>query len=122
MRAHQLLKFLMLERRSPGEALVKHAGQRVDVGLGPDTAFGKPFGRHVGTRPDQRSARRDAGIAAGVSDAEVDKVGEVIGSEQHVLRLDVAVHQPLGVRGVQRGRHLRGDFRRPHGFECALRT
>ena len=78
MRAHHLRQFLVVERRSAGEALVEHAGQRVDVGLGPDTAFGKPFGRHVGARPDDRSACRDAGIAAGVRDAEVDQVGEVI--------------------------------------------
>jgi hypothetical protein len=40
--------------------------------------------------------------------------------EQHVGGLDVAVHEPSGVRGVQRGRDL-GDHRGcPHGVERAL--
>jgi len=30
-------------------------------------------------------------------------------ADQHVGRLDVAVHQPAGMRRVQRGRHLRDD-------------
>ncbi len=46
-------------------------------------------------------------------DPEVGEVGEVVGGEQHVLGLDVAVDQAVGVRGVQCGRHLRDDGRRP---------
>ena len=42
----------------------------------------------------------------GAGDAEVDQVGEVVLSDQDVGGLDVAVHQPDPVRGVQR----RGDL------------
>ena len=54
-----------------------------------------------------------ARLAAAVGDAEVDEVGEVVGGEQHVLRLDVAVHEAVGVRGVQRGGDLADDRRGP---------
>ena len=50
-------------------------------------------------------------------DPEVDEIREVIGGEQHVFRPDAQVHQPGGVRGVQRPRHLGGDRRGARGFQ-----
>jgi len=44
-----------------------------------------------------------------MGDPEVDQIGEVVGREEDVLRLDVAVHQAVGVCGVQCGSHLRDD-------------
>ena len=38
----------------------------------------------------------------GVRDAEVDDVDEVVGGDEHVAGLDVAVHHAVGVRGVER--------------------
>ena len=46
-------------------------------------------------------------------DAEVHQIGEVVGGEQHVLRLDVAVHQAVGVRVVERRGDLANDRHRP---------
>ena len=53
-------------------------------------------------------------------DAEVDEVREVVGGEQHVLRLDVAVHETVAVRRVQRGGDLTDDRHRTRRRERAL--
>ena len=54
-------------------------------------------------------------------DAEVHEIREVVGRQQHVLRLDVAVDQAICVRGVQSRRHLRDDRRRPPRLQRAVR-
>ncbi len=94
VRPLQLLR-IPLERRLPGEALVEQARQRVHVGLRPDPAGGEPLGRQIRARS--------------VGNAETNEVREVIARQQHVFRPNPQVHQPGGVRGVQRPRHLRDD-------------
>ena len=54
-------------------------------------------------------------------EAEVAEVGVVAG-DQDVGGLDVAVHEPGGVRGVERRRHLRDDLRRPLRLAAAPRA
>ena len=44
----------------------------------------------------------------------------VLGAEQDVRGLDVAVHEAVGVRGIQRAADLRDDVRRPLGIQAAL--
>ena len=44
--------------------------------------------------------------------AEVQHLHDAVRPEHHVLRLDVAMDDPGGVRGAQRGRDLNGDVER----------
>ncbi len=73
----------------------------------------EPLGRHVLDRADRRPGRGHSGAVDRAGDPEVDEVDEVgrtaATGAQHVGRLDVAVHQPVGVRGVQRGGDLLYD-------------
>ena len=46
--------------------------------------------------------RRDRAWPDGVRDAEVDHVDELAGRDEDVARLDVAVHDAVGVGGIQR--------------------
>ncbi len=113
MRAHQLAQITRLKRRPTDHHLVEQAGQRVHIGRRSHRSPGEPFRRHVGAGSDQHARHRDAGLAPDVGDAEIHQIGEVIRGEQHVLGLDIAVHQAVGVRGVQGRGHLRDDRDRP---------
>ena len=116
------------ERRRPGEQLEQHAGERVDVGPPVHGPVLEPLGRHVVERAEGGPGERQCGPArlpgGGAGDAEVDQVGElvlVVAAHEHVGRLDVAVHQPGRVRGVQRPRHLGQDPDRAARRHRALR-
>ena len=64
-------------------------------------------------RPDRGAGGGEPGRVRVARDAEVDEVDEVLAAvvdaDQHVGRLDVAVHEALGVRRVQRAGHLAHD-------------
>ena len=95
-----------LVRRGTGEALVQHAGQRVDVGAVGDLVVGEAFGGHVFPGADRGAQLGEFFVGGGAGDPEVDQIGEVVAGHQDVGRFDVAVHDAGGVRGVQR----RGDL------------
>nr|WP_246078351.1 hypothetical protein [Modestobacter excelsi] len=115
MGVHQGGQVVAAERPGVGEALVQQAGQRVDVGPRVDRQVGEPLRGHVVQRPDGRPAHRQsrAGRADLARDAEVDDVDEVARGDQHVGRLDVAVHQTVGVRSGERLGDLADQVDRP---------
>jgi hypothetical protein len=118
--AHRdLLEGIAGERRLTCEALIEHAGERVNVGTGLDFAGLEAFRRHVGPSADGRPLGRQPRIVRGARDAEVDEVGEVVVGQQDVGRLDVAVHQPGPVGGVERRRDLLDDVHRAFGLQRA---
>ena len=97
----------------PDEALHEHAGQRVDVDALVPVVAGEPLGRHVARAAHAERGAADGGPVERAGDAEVGEVGDpalglLRADEQHVGRLHVAVHERLGVRGVERVGHL-GD-------------
>jgi hypothetical protein len=53
-------------------------------------------------------------------DAEVGDLDPAVRRDEQVARLDVAVHQPGGVRGVQRHRGLRDDVEHAVGGQRVL--
>ncbi len=108
------------ERRGAREHFEGRAGQRVTVGPAVHRAPLHLLGGQVVERAQHLAGQREAGRGVhGLADAEVGQVhmvaGAVLGcpAEQHVGRLDVPVHQPAGVRGVQRRRHLGDDAEGP---------
>ena len=109
------------EGRSPGEQLIHDHPERVQVAapIG-DMALGL-LRAEVGSRPDHRSGAGELfGVVEGAGDAEVGDLHGAVGGEQDVRRLDVAMHQTLGVCcGEGRG-HLESDLGDPAGLEHAF--
>ena len=93
------------EGQLPGQALVEHDAQRVDVGARVDRAAVGLLGREVVGAPDEHVGARDAGLPVRVEGARDPEVGELHGpvaGEEDVLGLDVAVDHPLRL-GVGQG-------------------
>ena len=90
------------ERGVAGQALVGDDAEGVDVGGAGQGGAGGLLGGDV-----QGGAHHDAGRGqvhvggAGLGDAEVGDLGGAVGHDQQVARLDVAVHDPGPVGGVQ---------------------
>jgi hypothetical protein len=107
-------------RRNGGLAAQRreqHAPERVDVRARVARLAAQVLGRHVVDRADPRAALREARVGAlQAAEAEVAEIG--VGTrQQDVRRLDVAVHEPGGVRGVQARRDLRDDVGRVRALE-----
>ena len=113
--AEDLLRRGADEGRPPGEELVCHHAEGIDVGALVDLPLGhRLFGGHVrrGAErdPDAGDAARAGRLAHRLRDPEVHDQGVTAG-EHHVVGLDVAVHHPLAVCVGERVRHLGKD---PH--------
>ena len=97
------------ERHPPGEHLVDHAAEAVDVAAAVHRRRrGRLLRAHVGRGADGEADTGQRG-AAGQADRPRDaEVGDhrVAVRDEDVLRLDVAVHHPAPVGVVQRVRHL----------------
>ena len=95
-----------------------------------DGAALRLLGRHVRDRAQHsafaglQGARGRAAVLLGhreLGQAEVEDLGAPVRGHQDVFGLEVAMHDPLLVRGGQRVRHLRADRQQPSGGEGALR-
>ena len=98
---------------APGEHLVGHDAERVEIAPAVDLLAGRLLGAHVGRRPDGHAlpgAARAALAGHRARDAEVREQRASGGLvEQHVLGLHVAVHH-AGVAGrVERRGQVRHD-------------
>jgi hypothetical protein len=94
-----------MERWCTGEHLVTHTAETVDIASTVDGLFaGGLLRAHIGRRAE-RDARRGERVAMTVLDglAGDAKVGEqrLTVDEQHVLRLEVAVHHAAAMRVVE---------------------
>ena len=106
------------ERDLPGEHLVEHDADRVEVGGLVDRRAARLLGREVLRGADDRA---DLGhlARAGARDPEVGHLQPALGADEHVVWLDVAVDDPVLVRGRECGEDLAGvvdrdlDRRRP---------
>ena len=109
----------------PGEHLVEHAAERVEVGAAVDGIARDLLGRHVLGRPeDGEAAQRALPVGRGPlarlsverdGHAEVEQLdlGRLAVAGQHqVLRLEVAVHEARRVRRLERLRRLDRDAHR----------
>ena len=109
--------------RLPGEHLVDHGAERVDVAARIERAVaGGLFRAHVLRCAEGEARLREAvpsGLLHGERDAEVREHRFAV-LQHDVLGLDVAVDHPLAVRVVERSRHLTGDVDRFTQAELAF--
>ena len=78
------------------------------------------LGGQVGGRAQHRPGPGQGGGGRRLDDAEIGHLHLPVRANQHVGRLDVAVHQPLGVGGGQGRGHLDGQLDGPAGRQPAL--
>ena len=85
------------------------------------SAVGEPFRGHVTDGSDGSARGRQPGVAPHRGDTEVDEVREIGLGDDDVVRLDIAMQQPLGMCGIQRGADLTDDGHRPRRFHRPVR-
>ena len=95
------------ERHLPGEHLVEHDADRVEIGGLVDRRAARLLRREVLRGADDRA---DLGHLAGAGprDPEVRHLDPPLASDEDVVRLDVAVDDPVPVRGAECGEDLAG--------------
>jgi hypothetical protein len=102
------------KRRLPGQALVEHAAQRVDIdGRVGGFAFDL-LGREVVGGAGEVGFLVGAAFLGAAGETEVGEVDVAVFGQEHVAGLDVAVDEPARVRRVQAGRDRSNDG------DCAL--
>ena len=124
MHGQHLDRVLGPERRDPGQHLVQHHRQGVEVGARVDPAAHRLLRRDVGGRPDRGAdpgqiiVGRPLGLVRvhQLGDAEVEDLGEVgiaaLLDQDDVGRLDVAVDDVGGVGVPQAAQDVTGDVQR----------
>src|SRR4029077_20049883 len=101
MPGHDLLRGGTAERSGPRQHFVPHADETVDVRPSIERAIGTRLLRaHIARSAETQPGLREPLVgpraaSEGASDAEVGHQGVAVGGEQEVLRLDVAVDDPV---------------------------
>ena len=95
------LEHVAVARRRADQQRPQRRGEAEDVAGGADGAAGEDLGRHVARRADRDRALVLLLGAERAGDAEVHEHDAVV-AQDHVLRLDVAVHDLLAVHVGQR--------------------
>lgn len=98
-----------LERRVTGEHLEEHDADGVDVSACVRLTARDDLGGEVGDRAEQGAGARGRRLGHRPGKAEVADLDRALGCDQHVLGLDVTVHQPHPVGGGERIEHPLGD-------------
>ena len=81
---------------------------------------GRLLGREVLHRAHDLTGRGERHLVGDARDAEVGDLHPAVGRDEQVAGLDVAVHEPGGVRGLERGGRLRDDVEHLVGGEHVL--
>ncbi len=112
------------ERRLPGQGLVEDASERVDIGALVERVAGDLLGGDVLERAHDLArdahSRQRAGALGQPEVAEVAVLASGGLGDEHVRGLDVAMDEPLLVRGVERLCDLREEIDRALGLERAV--
>ena len=99
-----------VKRQAAGQHFVQHDADRVDVGARVGAVALGLLGADIMHRADGLVADGLALRAGEAGDAEIHHLDGTVGLQHDVLRLDVAVDDPLGMGVVQRAEHLRGEM------------
>ncbi len=115
---------LALERQGPGEEAEGNAAERVLVAGPADRLAGDLLGGTVVRRAHEHAGRgQPRGTRRGLDEPEVGQVGLLRAAgdvvDEDVAGLDVPVHQPDRVRGIQSRGHLGDDVGHPVGGKRA---
>jgi hypothetical protein len=102
---------LALERDGPGQQLVEQDPDRVEVAARADRLALGLLGREIARGAHDRAGLRDL-RGSGARDAEVRHLDPTLVVDDHVVRLEVAVHDAALVREARRPEHLLGDLDR----------
>ena len=94
------------EGHRPGQQLVEDDPGRVEVRRLVDGGAARLLGGEVLRRADDRARLGHLAGGAGARDAEVHHLDAALAVDDHVVRLDVAVHDPVPVREAQRREDL----------------
>ena len=94
------------EGHRPGQQLVEDDPGRVEVRRLVDGGAARLLGGEVLRRADDRARLGHLARGAGARDAEVHHLDATLAVDDHVVRLDVAVHDPVPVREAQRREDL----------------
>ena len=121
------------EGQLAGDHLVEQHAQREDVAAVVDGLAARLLGAHVAQGPEHEARLRlgerlhlgDAVLRLRLGleqlgEAEVEDLGVAVRRHDHVLGLDVAVHDPGLVRLLQPARHLGRDLDRAERVQLAL--
>ena len=94
------------ERNLAGQHLVQHDAERVEVRLAADVPSERLLGGDVVGRAEHTAVGRQSVLLERPRDPEVGHLGRALVVDQHVLWLDVAVNDVLGVRQAECARDL----------------
>ena len=117
-RRHRFGGGVALERTPAGEHLEQHRAQREDVGAVIDPGAAHLLGRHVADRAENHARlgptghRRRVGAGALGGQPEVEDLDAAVARDEEVVRLQIAMHDLLVVRGGQADGDLDADLDR----------
>jgi hypothetical protein len=130
-RRHRLGGRVAPERPSSGEHLVQHDAEGEQIGARVDGLPAHLLGSHVANRTEDDAVAGDRGACferarsiggrRGTGQTEIENLDVPGGGQEHVLRLEIAVHDALVVRGGQPAGDLRSDVDGFAGGERARR-
>ena len=111
---------IALKRPVTGEHVVQNHSQRKQVGAGIHSFFSQLLGGHKGRASQDLAGKGQVGVVQ-FSNAEIGDLGMAIGRDQNVCRLDIAMHDSLGM-GIVQGlcQFLHQAQRSAHGQRAIL--
>ncbi len=103
-----------------GDQLAEQHAEREDVGRGRDRRAGALLGRGVGRRERGHARLRLVIRVEQLGDAEVEQLDLAVGGDEHVGRLEVAMHDQRAMRGFDRAADLQEQLQSRAQIEPAV--